>query len=422
MTIISGNSGQSGKLIILREPDWTIEHMQDINAGDFKVIYLDKTNKMIMFRGQDGQSTSYGNVTPYEPVIEGSMYACGYEGGNLGLNSPVIPVNISNFTVVGEESVWEKITASDLFSVGLRKNGTLWTCGRNTFGQLGVNLNGTELVNISTFTQVGTDTDWTDVDCCQHAVVAQKSDGSLWGCGYYYGAGLGATYKSTMTQIGSDTDWAEFSCGYGHTAAIKNNGTLYAWGNNSRGQLGQNNTTMIYTPIQVGSDSDWQKIAAGCAHNLAIKNNGNLWSWGQNSYGELGTNSRTNRSVPTQISTNTDWVRCIASKTYSYGSSYILNSNNELWTCGWIYNNGTHYNSTFTKFGTDTDWEHIAPGERFFLTIKTDGSLWATGYNTNGQLGLGDLVHRNNGSLTQVGSATDWSYVSCGWIHSFAIK
>lgn len=413
MTIISGNSGQSGKLIILREPDWTVEHMQNINAGDFKVIYLDKTNKMIMFRGQDGQSFSYGNVTPYEPVIEGSMYACGRDTGLLGLNSPVIPVNISNFTVVGDESVWEKIKSSSSHVCALRKDGTLWACGSNTSGQLGQG----DKLNRSTFTQVGTDTDWVDIGCSISAIVAKKSDGTLWGCGGSYGSGY-TGYRSIMTKIGTDTDWTELSVGDYHTMALKTDGTLWVWGLGSYGALGLNDTNNYYTPVQVGIETAYQHISAGYYHSMVIKNDNTLWATGYNNYGQLGFNHTTNRSRFYQVGSDTDWVRATCANG-NYGATYVFKSSGDLWYCGNTYLYSS-YQSTFTKLGTDTDWEEISAGNRFGLIRKSNNSLWTWGYNTNGQLGQGDTLTRS--TLVQVGTASDWSTVSCAYDGAFAIK
>ncbi len=54
------------------------------------------------------------------------------------------------------------------------------------------------------------------------------------------------------------------------------------------------------------------------------------------------------------------------------------------------------------------------------LAIAPDGSLWAWGANTTGQLGLGDTVDRN--TPTQVGSDTDWAQASEGRDHACAVK
>ena len=75
--------------------------------------------------------------------------------------------------------------------------------------------------------------------------------------------------------------------------------------------------------------------------------------------------------------------------------------------------------NVFTQVGTDTDWKYISSSFTYKMSIKEDGTLWATGRNNYGQLGLGDNTDRN--VFTQVGTDTDWSYVSTSY-HTAAIK
>ena len=61
----------------------------------------------------------------------------------------------------------------------------------------------------------------------------------------------------------------------------------------------------------------------------------------------------------------------------------------------------------------------IAAGHQHGLCIKSDGSLWAWGYNDYGQLGLGDTKTRTK--PVQVGSATSWKAVACGLDYTLAL-
>ncbi len=54
------------------------------------------------------------------------------------------------------------------------------------------------------------------------------------------------------------------------------------------------------------------------------------------------------------------------------------------------------------------------------MAIKSNGTLWAWGSNSNGQLGQNDIISRS--SPVQVGTGTDWKYISCGSTHTLAIK
>ena len=69
---------------------------------------------------------------------------------------------------------------------------------------------------------------------------------------------------------------------------------------------------------------------------------------------------------------------------------------------------------------TPLAWIVVASGGYHTVAIKSDGTLWAWGYNGYGQLGLGDNTDRN--TPTQVGSATDWMAVAAGYYHTVALK
>jgi alpha-tubulin suppressor-like RCC1 family protein len=81
--------------------------------------------------------------------------------------------------------------------------------------------------------------------------------------------------------------------------------------------------------------------------------------------------------------------------------------------------------NTPTQVGTDTDWKSVAAGYYHTMAIKTNGSLWGWGGNGYGQLGVSDTVPRN--TPTQVSYYywwwySNWSSVSCGYYHTIAIR
>ena len=88
-----------------------------------------------------------------------------------------------------------------------------------------------------------------------------KNDGTLWGCGnnYYGNLGLGdTTNRATFTQITTNTDnIKEIYCGYSHTLMLKNDGTLWGTGDNYSGQLGLGDITdrKIFTQVTTNIDN-----------------------------------------------------------------------------------------------------------------------------------------------------------------------
>lgn len=73
-----------------------------------------------------------------------------------------------------------------------------------------------------------------------------------------------------------------------------------------------------------------------------------------------------------------------------------------------------------TQVGRDTDWTAVSAGDNHTLALKRNGTLWAWGGNIYGQIGDGTF----DPSLMpiQVGNDQDWKTVSAGGEYSVAIK
>ncbi len=114
--------------------------------------------------------------------------------------------------------------------------------------------------------------------------------------------------------------------------ALKSDGTLWAWGGNDYGQLGDGTTASQDTPTQIGSATTWSAIAAGWSHTVGLKPDGTLWAWGYNANGELGDGTTVNRNTPTQESAEaTNWSAVATGSSHTVG----LKSDGTLWAWGW---------------------------------------------------------------------------------------
>lgn len=264
------------------------------------------------------------------------------------------------------------------------------------------------------------------VDFGNSFTMGLKSDGTIWAWGENYQAefGNGTTTGSTLPiQIGNDTNWASISTGGHYTLALKNDGTLWAWGNNSSGQLGDGTTVTKNIPIQIGTENDWQSISTRGYTSFAIKNNGTLWGWGQNNVSKIGLGfSSTYESLPTQVGTDTNWKEIIA----GYDHNFAIKNDNTLW--GWGANTYGQIGNGFflgtalipTQIGTESNWKTASLGHEQSIAIKLDGSLWAWGGNSYGELGDGSTTNRN--APVQIGNETNWKSVSADYFNSYAIK
>ena len=193
------------------------------------------------------------------------------------------------------------VSAGAFHSVALKANGELYAWGDNGRGQLG---NGSDIGSSSALL-VGTDEiGWVATEPGGEFTLARRSNGTLWTWGDNSKGQLGnntLTSHTAPAMVGTASNWVAQSAGWSHVVALQADGTLWAWGNNSKGQLGNGTTTNLKTPTRITTANDWSAISAGDFHTLALKQDGTLWAWGENTKGQLGNGTTTNLKIPTQI-------------------------------------------------------------------------------------------------------------------------
>jgi alpha-tubulin suppressor-like RCC1 family protein len=313
-----------------------------------------------------------------------------------------------------------------LQDVGIKMPG-LWLVGDNIYGQLG---DSTTTERSSPVQTICGGTNWKQVAAGYAYTAAIKTDGTLWAWGYNILGQLGdstTTDKSSPVQtIAGGTNWKQVATGYAHTAAIKTDGTLWLWGYNEYGQLGDSTIASKLSPVQtICGGTNWKQVAVGGGHyTAAIKTDGTLWTWGYNYYAQLGDSTRTDRSSPVQtIAGGTNWKQVAT----GYYHTAAIKTDGTLWTCGY---NGygqlgdsttTERSSPVQTIAGGTNWKQISCCFLNTAAIKTDGTLWAWGYNEYGELGDGTTTNRSSPVQTIAGG-TNWKQVSCGFGYIAAIK
>jgi alpha-tubulin suppressor-like RCC1 family protein len=314
------------------------------------------------------------------------------------------------FSKIINAQCYSNITFGGAHTVGQKSDGTLWGWGYGYGGQL-LTSNETEPNPI----QLGTATDWNKFNNGVNNTFAIKNNGTLWACGSNELGSLGVNsntqFFTTFQQITTATNWVKVSASYFFTLGLKADGTIWAWGQNNMYQLGNvPATAQQLFPIQVGTATDWVDVASGTSDtSFAIKSNGSIWGWGSNPSSIIvAGSSTTSVSTPTQVGTATNWVKM------SVGSQHILaqKADGTLWSWGGGPALGVGGTPSVTnipqQISTDV-WRSFCSGSATSFGVKSDGTLWAWGVNTNGQLADGTSTNRN--VPTQIGTDTDWNTV-----------
>ena len=318
---------------------------------------------------------------------------------------------VLSFTALAQ--CYETLTFGGAHTVGQKADGTLWGWGYGVAGQL-LTTNEVEPNPI----QLGTQTDWNKINNGYGNTFVIKNNGTLWGCGLnQFGClGINSTtqFNTTFQQITASNDWLKTSASSYFTLALKSNGTIWAWGQNNNYQLGNSPATAQQLfPIQVGTGTGWVEIAAGTSStSFAIKSDGTIWGWGSNPSSIIVFGSSTTTvAFPTQVGTDTDWL------TMSVGGAHILaqKQDSTLWSWGSGVPMGVGGTPPVTNIPhqiTTDKWISFSSGSSSSFGVKEDGTLWAWGINANGRLGDGTTINRL--VPTQIGTDNNWNRVQAG--------
>jgi len=197
--------------------------------------------------------------------------------------------------------------------------------------------------------------------------------------------------------------------------------SMFAWGKNTQGMLGLGDALDRSSPVQVGDLEDWADSAGGEKHNIFLKTDGTVWGSGNGGDGRNLSETKTSYSSPVQMTNDSgDWTKIACMESFSM----LIKDDGTLWNVGGAVGNRgsvgdgtTVIKSSPIQLGVGKTFKEVAGGQWHGVAITESGQAWSWGYNSYGQLGQG-TTHEwptpGLSSIVQIGSASDWTKVTCG--------
>ncbi|TYQ15856.1 UNVERIFIED_CONTAM: alpha-tubulin suppressor-like RCC1 family protein [Acetivibrio alkalicellulosi] len=391
--------------------------------------------------------------------------------GTLELNT-LEPVKVNGLLDI------KFITAGEKVSAAIKEDGSLWLWGNNNSEIMGKNYSAF-LIYDTPKKYEGIDNIRT-VSLAGEHVAALKNDGTVWSWGQNFNGVLGdgtTENNNTPTKV-EGLDLVKYiSVGENHVAVLKYDGSSWSWGSNKYGQLGNGEGNFSNTPIHILDVSRITKVVSGLRHVVALDEDGSLWAWGNNENYQLIENNPVNQinkiaNVPFKITREAEVNNIVAGPTRTvlerkdgtimmYATSIVANNllspseigffkgfkkiavgdkhivaigdDKKVYSSGDSYwgqlGNGSqnHHNNFGDNFVSSveatglSDIIDISTGKDHSVALKEDGTVWAWGYNLNGELGNG---RPNNISLVpvKVEDIENVISISSGMAHVLALK
>ncbi|XP_078613708.1 RCC1 and BTB domain-containing protein 1-like isoform X1 [Branchiostoma floridae x Branchiostoma japonicum] len=180
--------------------------------------------------------------------------------------------------------------------------------------------------------------------------------------------------------------------GYGsgpHVLVCTDNGDLYSWGHNGYSQLGNGSTNQGLSPQLITTNLIGRKVvkvACGSHHSLALTLEGEVFAWGYNNCGQVGSGTTTNQATPRKVAACLDHLE---------GEPPAINRTRKV--------------------------TEIACGQTSSMALLDNGEVYGWGYNGNGQLGVGNNVNQPNPCRVAALQQMIVVQIVCGYAHAMAL-
>lgn len=199
---------------------------------------------------------------------------------------------------------------------------------------------------------------------------------------------------------------------------LDSDGKIYSWGRNYEGQLGNGTNTRTNNPMCIsdisGSEVNGKRIKqirmSDRGNVLAIDDSGKVYAWGDNSKGQLGNGLTDNKSLPICISDLQNNVlngKKIEKIFLRDANAFALDNNGKLYSWGGgnfsgQLGNGSSVSSKTPMCISDIDVSELKEKKivnvilNYYVSIALDenGKVYVWGDNSKGQLGIGNTENQ----------------------------
>ncbi|MFN8490070.1 MAG: CARDB domain-containing protein [Caldilineaceae bacterium] len=246
-----------------------------------------------------------------------------------------------------------------------------------------------------------------------------------WGNNYRGALGVDpSTLDKTNIPVavsGATSGVAAISAGAAHVCALTVTGGVKCWGNNDYGQLGDGTRVSTFTPVDVsGLTSGVVAIRAGGKQTCALTANGGMKCWGDNTWGQLGDGSAWSTTpvdvvlnpIPTATPTPTNTPTATPTDT---PPPTATPTNTPLPT------------NTLTPIATPTDSSAahhaiaIAAGDDYTCALTAGGGVKCWGSNAYGTLGDGSTTDYSTTPVAVMGLTSGVQAIAAGFSQTCAL-
>lgn len=243
---------------------------------------------------------------------DGTVWTWGYNNmGQLGIGIETVMKENIPVQVPGLSDV-VSIATGHSHTIALKSDGTVWAWGNNGQGQLGNGDNEHQFSPVEAWNMLS---GVVGIATGAMHTLALKSDGSVWswGANTFGQLGHGTTTDSIVPKpVTNFSNVKSLISGGTSVLAVQNDGSVWGWGNNYSQQMLEDEYgqfTKLLTPTKLSRFEQAISMDVGGSPGggfgngfiIEVRSDGTVWGWGKNDSSQLGDGTQDDSLLGTQV-------------------------------------------------------------------------------------------------------------------------